>query len=82
MTPDRTLCLAHEADKLPRHERVPPAFCQRYIDCDRHQAINLLKPSAAYIIKTRVSKPGQLDAFVPLHHLGKLQDGECEGSEA
>ena len=81
MNHDRTLCLGHEADKLPRPARVPPAFCPRYIDCHRHQAINL-GFSGPYTVKPRVCNPGQLDAFVPLNHLGKLQDADEEGSEA
>ena len=81
MIADKTLCLAHDHDRQIRKPTTPPAFCPRYIDCHRHQAINL-GLNGTYTIKPRVCKPGQLDAFVPLHHLGKLQDGECEGSEA
>ena len=72
------LCLAHEHDKEPRKPRTPPQFCVRYIDCERHQAISRNRTEE---VIERVCKPGQLDAFLPAQHVGKLADGDAEGSE-
>jgi hypothetical protein len=81
MIADKTLCLAHEHDRQIRNPTTQPAFCPRYIDCHRHQAINL-GLNGNYTVKTRACKPGQLDAYLPAQHLGKLADGDAEGSEA
>ena len=73
------LCLAHEHDRAPRKPHAAPAFCPKYQDCERHQAIS--RKTDHQEIKARVCAPGKYDDFLPVAHVGKLDDGDAEGSE-
>lgn len=75
---DKTLCLAHEHDRLPRKPGVPPDFCDRLVDCARHQAIGQTPHDGSHFIKQRVCQAGKHDAFVPIENQPVEDDSLAE----
>jgi len=63
---DKTLCLAHEHDRVVCNPRVPPAWCERLATCARHQAISRVPFDGSHHVKPRVCQAGQHDAFVAI----------------
>ena len=65
---DKTLCLAHDQYRAPS-----PAWCERYRDCARHQAISQVANDISYTVEPRVCKAGKFDQFLAV---------DSEGSKA
>lgn len=61
---DKILCLAHEHDRAPRKYKTPPAWCERYGTCLRHQAISQVPYDGSHAVKSRVCQPGKFDQFL------------------
>lgn len=57
---DNTLCLAHGNGRA----LLPPAWCERYVTCLRHQAISQVAYDGSHTVKPRVCMPGQFDQFL------------------
>ena len=57
---DKTLCLAHGNGRA----LLPPAWCERYRDCARHQAISQVANDISYTAEPRVCKAGKFDQFL------------------
>lgn len=73
---DKTLCLAHEHDRMPRNPRVPPDWCERLATCERHQAISRVQDDGTHTAQPRVCQPGKYDAYIP--HGGQDSEGGSE----
>ena len=61
---DKIMCLAHAHDRTPRNHKTPPAWCERYVTCLRHQAISQVPYDGSHTVKSRVCMPGQFDQFL------------------
>ena len=61
---DKIMCLAHAHDRTPRNHKTPPAWCERYRDCARHQAISQVPYDASHTVKPRVCQAGKFDQFL------------------
>ena len=72
---DKLMCLAHANDRT----LLPPAWCDRYRDCARHQAISQVAYDGSHTVKPRVCKAGQFDQFLAADRSSIV---ESEGGEA